>query len=413
MSLAIEVRGVGKRLARYSVDRPRTLKELLIRGFSALRPVDHFWALRDVAFDVRRGEVFGVIGHNGSGKSTLLRLLGGVMRPDKGKVAVDGRVNGLLELNTGMHADLSGRDNIIINAVVAGLTREQARKRVDEIIAFAELEDAIDSPVRTYSTGMRMRLGFAVAVHVHADVLLVDEVLAVGDIGFQRKGLDRIRRFKEEGSAVVLVTHDMSQVEALCDRVLWLRHGEVAGYGPTHIVVDQYKAEMATESRRRTPGNLETRRASSGILLTPNENRFGSLEAEILDVQLLDGGGMPVSAIDTGAPLTIEVRIDSKQLAEAPQVSISISDKQNVKCIDLNSEGDGVTLPASGSGDSIALHLERLDLGDGEYSVSVGLFEPNWAYAYDYHWLTYPLRVTAPGVSPGPMAPPRRWELRG
>lgn len=413
MAPAIELRGVGKRLARYSADRPRTLKELMLRGVNALRPVDHFWALRDVSFDVQPGEAFGVIGHNGSGKSTLLRLLGGVMRPDTGKVVVNGRVNGLLELNTGMHADLSGRDNILINAVIAGLTREQALKRVDEIIDFAELEDVIDSPVRTYSTGMRMRLGFAVAVHVRAELLLVDEVLAVGDIGFQQKGLDRIRQYKEDGSAIVLVTHDMGQIEALCDRVLWLRNGRVAGFGPADIVIGEYKAEMSTETRRRTPGNMQSSRTSNGILLTPNENRFGSLEAEIVDVQLFDANGLPVSEIDSGAGLTIEVRIDAKELAEPPQLSISIANGQHVKCLDLTGEGDGVALPASGDGHSIALHLNRLDLADGEYSVSVGLFEPNWAYAYDFHWQTYPFRVSAPGISSGPMAPPRRWELRG
>jgi lipopolysaccharide transport system ATP-binding protein len=411
MTGSLKVSGLGKRFARHRDDRPRTLKEWLTRGWRSGRaPAGYFWALREVAFEIGSGEMLGVIGHNGSGKSTLLRLLGGVMKPEEGEVTATGRVHGLLELNTGMHPDLSGRENIYINGIVAGLTRDQVEQRFDDIVAFAELEDFIDSPVRTYSSGMKMRLGFAVSVHVDPGVLLIDEVLSVGDLAFQQKCLDRIRLFKEQGCAIVLITHDLSQVEQLCDRALWLRRGEVVAYGEPAVLVGEYKAEMSSETRRRTPVDIPGRVTAAGVTLTPNENRFGSLEAEIDDVRLLDARGNPVQSIEAGASLTVEVSFSAAKLADPPLLSVSIGSDAHENYVDLNTDSDKVPLPLADAPRTVRLHLDRLDLQPGDYFVNVGLYERSWAYAYDYHWRAYPLGITSEHSGSGLLNPPRRWE---
>ncbi|MEW6421922.1 MAG: ABC transporter ATP-binding protein, partial [Deinococcota bacterium] len=217
----IEVREVSKRFRRYRRDRPRTLKEWVLSGLRTLEPDEVFWGLRDVSFEVEPGQMVGLIGHNGAGKSTLLRLIGGVGRPDSGSIRTRGRIGALLDLGAGFHPDLSGRENVFILGVIAGLTRREVARRFDAIVAFAELEAFIDQPLRTYSSGMEMRLAFAVAAHTDPNILLIDEVLAVGDLAFQRKCTERIRQFREDGCTIVIVTHDMTQARELCDRVLW------------------------------------------------------------------------------------------------------------------------------------------------------------------------------------------------
>ncbi|HZD11294.1 MAG TPA: ABC transporter ATP-binding protein, partial [Candidatus Binatia bacterium] len=228
---AIVAKGVSKQFRRYHPERPMTFIETFVRGLHRLRPTEHFWALRDVSFTVQRGEMVGVIGVNGAGKSTLLRLIGGVGQPDKGQVQTRGRIGALLDLGAGFHPDLSGRENVLVSGVISGLTRQEVLDRFDAIVDFAELAAFIDSPLRTYSTGMQMRLAFAVAVHIEPEILLIDEVLAVGDIAFQNKCLDRIAQFKRKGSTVLLVSHEASLVKKLCDRAIWLREGRIVAQG--------------------------------------------------------------------------------------------------------------------------------------------------------------------------------------
>jgi len=237
----VEAHDVGKRYARFAVQRPRKFKEALFRGGRNLRPVETFWALRHVSFEVAAGKMLGVIGNNGSGKSTLLNLIGRLSRPDEGALAVRGRMVGLLELGTGFHPDLTGRENVFINGVVTGLTRREVAQRFDSIVAFAGVEAFIDSPLRTYSSGMRMRLGFAVMAHTRPEVLLIDEVLAVGDLAFQRACAARIAAFKADGCAIVLVSHDLEAVAEMCDEVLWLRRGDVAACGPADSTIASYR----------------------------------------------------------------------------------------------------------------------------------------------------------------------------
>ncbi|MFL6711433.1 MAG: ABC transporter ATP-binding protein [Sulfurifustis sp.] len=239
----IVVRGLGKRFRRYHPDRPRKLKQLFMRGHRHLRPIEEFWGLRHVDLAIGAGRMVGVIGHNGAGKSTLMRLIGGVGRPDEGSVATFGRVGALLNLGAGSHPDLTGRDNVVLTGVIAGLTRREVLARFDSIVAFAELEDFIDSPLRTYSSGMQMRLAFAVAVHTDPDILLIDEVLSVGDAAFQKKCLAAVDGYKRNGAAILLISHDLNQIR-LCDEVYWLKAGQVVAHGEPEAICTQYTQAM-------------------------------------------------------------------------------------------------------------------------------------------------------------------------
>ncbi|MBD2098851.1 ABC transporter ATP-binding protein [Trichocoleus sp. FACHB-591] len=405
MRYAVSVQGLGKQFSRYHGDRPLTLQEAVLSGLRRMQPVEKFWALRDISFTVLPGQMLGIIGRNGAGKSTLLQLIGGVGRPDEGKVKINGRIGALLDLGAGFHSDLTGRENVFVSGVVAGLTRREVARRFDAIVEFAELAPFIDSPLRTYSTGMQMRLAFAVAVHTDPQVLLVDEFLSVGDISFQAKCLDRIAQLKEQGCAIILISHSAEQIQELCDQAIWLRDGQIIAYGEPGIVAGQYVAEMRSETQRRTP-TRPPKLTDSGIELRVNENRFGSLEAEITNVRLL-----PKGEIESGAPLAIEIHYQAEQPVESPIISVTISREDGQACFDISTETLGRSLPLLDGKNQITLHLDRLDLVGGDYFVDVGIYEQNWAYAYDYHWHAYPLSVRSPIQQKGILSSPHRWRL--
>jgi lipopolysaccharide transport system ATP-binding protein len=237
---AISVRGVSKRFRQYPPHRPSTLHEALARGFGRLRPSTTFWALRDVDLEVPYGATVGLVGANGAGKSTLLRLIAQVGRPDAGKIEVRGRASALLDLGTGFHPDLTGRENVLLGGVISGLSRREVKDRFDEIVAFSELESFIDNPLRTFSTGMRLRLAFAVATLVDPEVLLVDEVLVVGDLPFQHKCVRRIEQLKSKGCTLLLCTHDTVLIRDMCDSAVWLDAGRIMAFGPAQPVIDGY-----------------------------------------------------------------------------------------------------------------------------------------------------------------------------
>src|SRR5438105_10001726 len=240
---AIDVAHVSKIYRRYAQRKQfATLKSALLSRslISDLKPDQTFSALKDVSFTVAAGRTFGIIGSNGSGKSTMLKLVAGITKPTSGSVKVHGRVSALIELGAGFHPEISGRENVFINGIMLGLSKREVARRFDEIVEFAELQDFIDAPVKTYSSGMYMRLGFAVAIHVNPDVLLVDEVLAVGDEGFTHKCLDKFGEFKRRGKTILLVTHSLNLVERFCDEALWLDNGKVRGSGDSKRVVDAY-----------------------------------------------------------------------------------------------------------------------------------------------------------------------------
>src|SRR5438034_1540285 len=248
MTNAIEVRDVHKIYRRYGRRKQfATLKSALLSGslLRDLRPDETFEALRGVTFDVRAGSTFGIVGRNGSGKSTRLKLIAGIGKPTAGAVRVDGRVSALIELGAGFHPEISGRENVYINGLMLGLSRREIARRFDDIVRFAELEEFIDAPVKTYSSGMYMRLGFAVAINVDPDVLLVDEVLAVGDESFTHKCLDKFAEFRRRGRTVLLVTHSLDLVTRFCDEALWLDGGVAKAHGDPKRVIDAYLMDVA------------------------------------------------------------------------------------------------------------------------------------------------------------------------
>ena len=405
MTAAIRIENVGKRFLRYQADRPRTLKEMLVSGWRPRGKGEQFWALRHVDLEVAPGEMVGIVGQNGAGKSTLLHLTGGVVTPDEGSARVQGRIGALLDLGAGFSGDLTGRENVFVTGVAAGLTIREVRRRFDRIVSFAELEDSIDNPVRTYSTGMQMRLGFSVAVHTDPQVLLVDEFLSVGDLAFQTKCLNRIKEIKSSGCAILLISHSPSQINELCDRAIWLKRGEVVVVGQPEVVTGQYEVEMRSETRRRTP-HRPTTLAASGLELEVNRNRFGSLEVEILDVRLTPG-----NEIRQGEPLVVTIEFNAPKTIRAPRFNVGISRAEDgFPCLDLNTEGTGDRTEVAGIGRA-ALSIKRLDLVAGRYYVNVGVFQSDWEYAYDYHWEIYQLRVEGAGGGKGILGPPFRWDL--
>ncbi|MDQ3085229.1 MAG: ABC transporter ATP-binding protein, partial [Actinomycetota bacterium] len=270
----ISVESVSRRFRIHARDA-RTLKDLFVqRGQTESTDV---WALRDVSLDVARGEAVGLIGRNGSGKTTLLRIVARIIKPTAGRVRAEGRIGSLLELGAGFHPDFTGRENVFLNGAIYGLRRTDIRQRFDEIVAFAELEHAIDRPVRTYSSGMTVRLGFAIAAFLDADVLLLDEVFAVGDESFQRKCFGRIARFKQEGGTIVFVSHDASAVERLCERAVLLDSGRVAFDGPTREAIARYRRTLADD--------IDPAERGAGL------REWGSGEATIASAQLVGQEG--------------------------------------------------------------------------------------------------------------------------
>ena len=408
---AIVVEGVGK-LFRRHVDRSRRLSELLVHGWRNAPPrPERYWALRDVSFRLARGRTLGVIGRNGAGKSTLLRLVGGISRPTEGRLATRGRVRALLDLGSHFHHDLTGRENVFVAGVVAGLTRSEVRERFAAIVGFAEIEAFIDNPVRTLSSGMLMRLAFAVAAHTDPEVLLVDEVLAVGDLAFQYKCLDRIAEFKRNGCAILLVSHDTDAMKRLCDEVLWLKDGRIEARGDPKEVVERYVGELTAETRRRTAPDRPPAYASSGRELRINENRFGSLELEITAVRILDARGTPTDEIEPGEAVTVEIDYQASRPITSPHFGVSISREDGLVCYDVTTGADGHVLPPIDRPGQIVLALERLDLVGGSYYVDVAAYEQAWSYAYDTHWHVYPLQVRGSAGVKGVISVPHRWFL--
>lgn len=405
MSEAIIVERLGKSFCRYHANRPRTIMEAVLSGWRGMRTAERFWALRHISFTVAPGQMLGILGKNGAGKSTLLQLIGGVGFPDEGRVKVNGRIGALLDLGAGFHPDLTGRENILVTAVVAGLTRREVARRFHAIVDFAELEQFIDNPVRTYSTGMQMRLAFAVAVHTNPEVMLVDEFLSVGDLSFQSKCLERITQLKAEGCAIVLISHDAGQIQTLCDKALWLRQGQIVAHGEPEVVAGQYVTEMRSITQQRTPLR-PPQMTKIGIELRVNENRFGSLEMEITDVRILSS-----TEIDSGEAISIEIEYLAHQQICNPIFGVTISRDDGQICFDTNTENMRLSLPVVQDKGQIRLHLDRLDLSGGEYFVNVGIYEHDWTYTYDYHWHVYPLLIRSAVSEKSILSPPRRWEV--
>lgn len=411
MAAEIVVHSVGKSFRRYLPGRPSTLQEAVTHGLRGLRPVERFWALRNVSFSVSPGKMMGIMGTNGAGKSTLLRLIGGVGRPDEGQIHVSGRIGALLDLGAGFHPDLTGRENVYINGVISGLSRKEVSRSFDSIVHFAELEDFIDSPLRVYSTGMQMRLAFAIAAHIEPEVLLIDEVLAVGDITFQQKCIQRIEQFKSQGCTILLVSHDPAFITDLCDEAIWLRAGNLVSYGTASTVADQYLQESKNETERRTPREWPTRQTSIGTELVINQNRIGSMEMEISNVSMTNLQGDPVTEIESGEPLRLEIEYTCSRPIEAPNFEVLITKENDFVCYYTSAATTSLELPTLHGRGKITLVFDRLDLVQQTYYFEIGVYTKDWLYAYDYHWHVYPFKVHATESTQGILHPPHHWEV--
>jgi len=347
----------------------RRLKDAVVaRGRS--RPEDVV-ALENVSFRIEPGGAVGLVGRNGSGKTTLLRLISGIIKPSSGNIEVGGRVGSLLELGAGFHPDLTGRENVFLNGSIYGLKRAYLREQLDEIVAFAGLEQAIDRPVRTYSSGMYMRLGFAIAAHIDADVLLLDEVFAVGDEQFQRKCFGKIFEFKQRGGTIVFVSHDASAVERLCDRAILLRDGTVDFDGPTHDAIVRYRQLLA--------GDRDPAERGAGL------KEWGSGEVRLEGVELLGPEGEARSQFLAGEPLTLRLRLVSERPVEAPRLSFELRDSSGLLVAGGAQSVAELGWNAGTTELGARLDVDSLPLADGRFHVRLGLTDD--AGAELYHWL--------------------------
>ena len=447
MNAAVELAAVSKVYRRYGLGRRvGTLKSALLGGkLIDARPGETFPAVDDVSLRIPQGAAFGIVGRNGSGKSTLLKLMAGITRPTAGSVRVQGRVSALIELGAGFHPEISGRENVFINGVMLGLTRREIARRFDEIVEFADVADFIDAPVRTYSSGMYMRLGFAVAVHVDADVLLVDEVLAVGDERFSLKCLDKFAEYKRRGKTTVLVTHGRDMVERFCDEALWLDEGKVRMSGDPRRVLHAYVGNVETaEERELATADEKTQLAvgpaSAGGVdqadaavkpdpaareEAPEEDvagetagepedmfkaaagRWGDGPVRIDDVRLEDDDG-PGHLFPSGARLAIRMRVSASEKVTDFVFGVSIFNAAGVCCYGTNTDIEQYRpVELSGAGEVVFV-IDSLDLVEGTYKLDVAAHRRD-GVQYDYHRLLYTFRVKSQTRDAGIYRPAHAW----
>ncbi len=390
MSAVIEFEDVSKRFILQR-DRPVTVQERLSRFFRPGKAADEFWALRNVSFSVARGESFGLIGHNGAGKSTALKLMTRILEPTSGRVRLRGRVAALLELGSGFHPELSGRDNVFLYGSLMGLNRREMAARLDEIVAFADMADFLDLQVKYYSSGMYTRLAFAVATAVDPDILITDEVLAVGDEAFQRKCMDRILTFRHMGKTIVFVSHALETVRTLCDRAVWLDHGEVRASGATSEVIDAYLAEV---NRRECEALMQQDRVTAD-----SNRRFGTRDVEITGVEVCDAGGVVRAVAYTGAPLTIRIRYHAHRAVPHPIFGLAIHHESGILLAGPNTLFAGLDIPAVQGEGVVELRIAALRLLEGRYLLSAAVYDETMLHAYDHHDRLYRFTVHNEGGS--------------
>lgn len=380
----IQLTNVSKRFKRFRAQR--SLQQWFIEKIGrsrAQKPEDFFWPLHKVSFSVGPGERIGIVGHNGSGKSTLLKLITGILVPTEGEVRVNGRISSLLELGAGFHPDLTGRENIVLNAALHGLKRKEIDGRMETIIRFAGLEEFIDTPVKHYSSGMYMRLGFSVAIHSDPDLLIVDEVLAVGDAAFQRRCMSAIHSFCRQGGTLILVTHDLNAVETICNRAMWIERGEIRQIGTPLDVVRSYlsaTAQSESEKAEKHPDSeLDSHRAGNGKI-------------EIFGVKLCDGTGTETNLFRHGDPMEIQMRYRCLDGVEAPVIGIGIHHENGAHVTGPNTSLDGISLTAAADG-HITYRVPELRLLPGLYHLSVAAVHTVTQEIYDLHDRIYPFHV--------------------
>ncbi|MGQ9926640.1 MAG: ABC transporter ATP-binding protein [Chloroflexaceae bacterium] len=392
MSAVIEFSNVSKRFILHREER-RTLQERMIGLLRHRPPGTAFWALRDVSFQVEEGQSLGLVGHNGAGKSTALKLITRILEPTSGNVRTRGRIAALLELGSGFHPDLSGRENLYLYGSLMGLSRREMEQRLPEIIAFADIGEFLDTEIKHYSSGMYTRLAFAAATAVDPDILITDEVLAVGDEAFQRKCMERIYDFRRAGKTIIFVSHALEAVRSLCDVAVWLDHGEQRAYGPAGEVIDAYLADVNRKEQERLAAEQDRARASSGTDLSDSPFRRGSREIEITGVQLLDADGRERSVFQTDAALTIRITYLAHAPVRQPVFGIGIYHQSGLWLSGPNTGFDEFSIDqVSGTG-VVDYTIPRLPLLAGRYDVSVAVVDATQMHIYDLHDRLYTLVV--------------------
>jgi ABC-type polysaccharide/polyol phosphate transport system ATPase subunit len=395
----IEFDHVSKQF-RLRRSRPRSFQELFLDTFRmrGRRPVEMMWSLRDVSFDIERGEMLGLIGANGAGKSTALKLVSRIIEPTAGQLTVDGRVTGLLELGAGFHPDLTGRENVFLNGAIMGMKRQEVRRRLDRIVAFAELEEFIDVPVKHYSSGMYMRLGFATAVHADADVLLVDEVLAVGDQAFQSKCHQRIAELRREGTTILFVSHDANIVRRMCDRVIWLDRGRVRSMGDPDDVIADYMDQVWHERSERATDEAEDA-GLTGEHLSSSEHRWGSGEAIVEKVVFLGAEGEERQVFRTGECFVARIYYRARERVERPAFGTAIYRDDGAHVIGSNSCAEEYHINAIKGRGQVDYAIEALPLLPGRYEFTAAIYDHNSSHPYDHRHRAFAFEVQA-GRSP-------------
>lgn len=361
---AIVVDDVSKRFRIYK-HRNQSLKRSLLQGGRGT--YEDFWALKDVSLEIAEGTTFGLLGHNGSGKSTLLKCIARILTPDKGAITSHGRMAAMLEVGSGFHPELSGRENVYLNGAILGMSTKEIDAKLDDIIDFSGVGRFIDQPVKNYSSGMYVRLGFAVAIHVEPEILLVDEILAVGDMEFQRRCMSKFADFREEGRTVIVVSHGLEQMRTFCDEAAWLDHGQIQGVGPAAEVIDQYSFV-----------------ANEVSIIEGGGTRFGSGEAQIDRIELLNDQGRPVNRITVGDALTIRLHYSAEKAVEGAVFGASIDTRDGTVVWGLHGLDAGfvpkVLPPGRGHVD---LLIPRVMLRPNEYVLSAAIQPPHLSTVID------------------------------
>ncbi|WP_282939474.1 ABC transporter ATP-binding protein [Paenibacillus sp. RC67] len=386
-------------------ERASTLKDRIVN--KRKNKYDIYLALDEVSLDIKQGETVGLIGRNGSGKSTLLKLLTGILYPDRGNIDIKGKVSSLLELGAGFHPDFTGRENIFMNAAILGLSKKEIKNKLDQIIAFSELKNYIENPVRSYSSGMYMRLAFSVAIMVEPDILLIDEVLAVGDAAFQQKCMDQLLRLRNKGTTIVFVSHDLGSVEKLCDRVLWIKNGKVAEDGNPRKVIDKYLSYLSDEENKRLieentshqQSNESELELEDGLNETNeiiDETRWGNKFIEIIDVKLTDDLNNAKFGFLSGEPMKIHIKYKANKDVEEPVFGCGIHTIDNIHCYGTNTFIDKVYIEKLKKNDdgTMIFNIPSIDLVAGTFLITVAVHDIN-GNQYDYHDRKYSFKISS------------------
>jgi ABC-2 type transport system ATP-binding protein len=367
MSSAISIENVSKKFRLYH-EKNQYLKTTLLRGGRSR--YEDFWAVQDVSFEIPVGSTFGIIGSNGSGKSTLLKCLAGILTPDKGTLTVNGRLSALLELGAGFHPELSGRENIFLNGAILGMTQKEIALRLDDIVEFSGLDHFIDTPVKNYSSGMVVRLGFSIAANVEPEILLIDEVLAVGDAEFQQRCYEKIERFRQDGRTIVLVSHGLSQIEQICDTVAWLEKSHLKELGSSFEVVQKYNGASHHAIQRDEEDEIG--------------DRWGTGEATITKVELIKSGEA-TSLFTTNEAMKIRVHYDAPTGINDAVVGIRITHLHGMNVWGTNTKRKGTRIPRLEGKGFVDLDIPQLRLLEGTYDLTIALSDTAEVNAYD-HW---------------------------